>query len=179
MLDISCDSAALGVHQDAAVRFCQSAIESAERDQEMHIQTVMNNKQQQAGLDIASNRSFFLKMKLVKKNPRQFFPRRDSWNGWAGWDVHVDLQHAATRSRSSCHRQHYLHRVWTALRSPRDPCVLRGRVFSVNKMSAVTLTGCWALDVKARHWMWKQKMPGHFSSSWMSQVRFECCESFK
>jgi len=27
--------------------FCQSAIESAERDQEMHIQTVMNNKQQQ------------------------------------------------------------------------------------------------------------------------------------
>lgn len=71
MLDISCDSAALGVHQDAAVRFCQSAIESAERDQEMHIQTVMNNKQQQAGLDIASNRNFFLKMKLVKKNPRQ------------------------------------------------------------------------------------------------------------
>ena len=25
---------------------------------------------------------------------------------------------------------------------------------------------------ETRHWMWKQRMPGHFSSSWMSQVRF-------
>ena len=45
--------------RENAVRFCQSAIESAERDQEMHIQTVMNNKQQQAGLDVPSNLDFF------------------------------------------------------------------------------------------------------------------------